>query len=130
MFPILWEHFRLSEQLFVVHEEPCFTLGNNRLEGSWVSSVTVAPELQAAWPKNCGSNSRRGTNFCGFHNIEAVLRSSQLHVHMAQGVQWLWQESSHSCLFSAKMNVWTCTPPPPYGLTVWYLIKHTESSVQ
>ena len=105
-------------------------LGTKGLEGSWDRSVTVAPELCSAWPRKCGSNSKRGTNFCGVHNIEAVLRSSQLHVHVSHCVQWMWQECSHSCLSSAKMNVWTRTPPPPFGFTAWYLIKHTEGSLQ
>ena len=40
------------------------------------------------------------------------------------GVKWLGQEGNHSCLFSAKMNVWTCTSTYPYGVMVWCLINH------
>jgi len=61
------------------------------------------------------------------------LRSPQLQVHVAHGVKCLWQEGSHSCLSSAKMNGGPggpVLPLPPYGFTVWYLIKHKEGSVQ
>ena len=112
----------LSQQLFAIHEGLCCMLGNTQ---TWrVSHCNIW--TAGCMTKKSSSNSGRGTNFL----CRLCLRSSQLHVHVPHGVQWLWQEGNQSCLSSAKMSVWTRTPAPPYGFIVWYLIKHMEGSVQ
>jgi hypothetical protein len=125
--PKLWEHFWLSEQLVAVHEGLCCTLGNSRLEGSWDRPVLVASGLQAAWPRNCGSNSGRGTNFCGVHNIEDVSE-----VLPASSPCATWGEVAGAVrqpLFVCLVPSWMCgpaLPPPPYGFMAWCWIKHTD----
>jgi hypothetical protein len=45
--------------------------GTADLKGAGIRQSLVSG-LRAAWPRNCGSNSGRGTNVCGVHNIEGA----------------------------------------------------------
>ena len=108
--------FWLREKIFAVYAGLCCTVGSNRREGSWDSSLIVASALQSAWPRNCGSNAGKGINFVVSTTSRLYLRSSKLHVNVARGVQWLWQEGNQSCLSSAKMNVWNRTSISPIRL--------------
>jgi len=65
--------FWLCEQILAIHEELCSTLGNNKIEGSW---VIVTDGLWGAWPRNSGSHSGRGTNFVVSTILRVSLRSS------------------------------------------------------
>lgn len=92
-------------------------------------SVIVASGLRAAWPRNCGSNYGRGTNFCGVHNIEGASEVLPAKVHEVLGdeVAGAVGQSLLVCL----VQRWMCGPlrlPPPYGFMAWCLIKHRDGS--
>ena len=84
----------------------------HRLEGLAI----VAFGLWAAWPRNCDSNSCKGTNFLGLQNIQAV--SEVLPASCSCGT-WgavVVARRQPVSLSSAKMNVWTHTAISPIWL--------------
>jgi len=127
MFPKLWNIFWFTEQLCAIHEQLCYTLGNNRLEGSWDRSVIVAAGLWAEWPRNCGSYSGRGTNFCGLCSIHIA---SEIPPASCSWSSWGEVAAARR---QPLLSVWCqdeCVDPylhlPLYGFIAWCLIKHKD----
>ena len=58
--PTTVRKFCLSEIIFAIHAGLYCTLGNSRPDGSWESSLIVAPVLRAASTRNCRSDAGKG----------------------------------------------------------------------
>jgi len=121
------EKFFDSVSHYLLFIKGCAVHWVTRLEGRWDRSVIVASGLWAAWPRNCGSNSGMGTNFCGVHNIEGA--SEVLPASSSCGT---WGEVAGAVRqphFVCLVLRWTCgpiLPPPPYGFMAWCWIKHRD----